>query len=158
MRAAEYYDFWEIFYLISVCLVKTSIGLAVVRISITRRYSIPIWAFVIINNLTFLGALIWLLQSCRPFAARWNSALGTCNSDGILAVLYTSVAVSCITDAGCAIVPVFIVRKLQMPSQVKYALMAVLATGGLAAVFSVARFGILHYLAATEEYLCKSNV
>lgn len=157
MRAAEYYTFWEAFYLISVCLVKTSIGLAVVRISITRRYSLPIWAFVILNNLVFLASLIWLLVSCKPVAARWNSALGTCSNDGILAVVYSSVAISCITDAGCAIVPVFIVRKLQMPQRVKYALMAVLATGGLSAVFSVARFAILQYLTSTEEYFCKSK-
>lgn len=155
----EYMTWWDACYLISLSLVKTSIAIAVVRIAPGLRHRYYIYVCITLSNVTFMGALVWLLASCQPLAARWDSSLGTCAATELMAPLsYAATVIAVVTDAGCAIIPVMIVRKLEMTSRVKYALMVVLAMGSLASVASLARFAFVPYYNETYNYLCKFSL
>lgn len=50
-----------------------------------------------------------------------------------------------VTDSGCALIPVLVLRRLVMPHRTKYALMAVLAMGGVSALIALGRYPVIKY-------------
>lgn len=156
-----YYEVWfNCFLVAGLCFAKTSIGVAILRISIHKKYDYMIYAILAVSNLAFVALFIWLLSSCTPVAARWNPLLGTCHTEGLLPMVYMTTTVAFVTDAGCAIIPVMILRELLLPRKTKYALMGVLATGGVTVVIAVARFPFIKYLdtgSSRVNALCQSN-
>lgn len=149
---------WELTYLIASALVKTSIGVAVIRIASERRYRYTIYALVIGSIASCLGGIIWELAACRPVASRWNPYIGKCTLPGIVVLGYAITVVTVITDAGYALVPILILRRLSMRRRVKYGLMVVLALGSFASIVSVLRYIFIKYSdEALPDYLCKFN-
>lgn len=155
MRSLQYNCWWEVSYLFTSALVKTSIGVAVIRIALERRYRYTVYAFLGFTNAACIGGVIWQIAACRPIATRWNPYVGSCNVPGLVPIAYAITAVTVITDAGFALVPIFILRRLTMSPRVKYGLMFVLALGSVAAFASVARYPNVKYFDATEDYMCK---
>lgn len=156
-RVLEYNLWWEVSYLISAALVKTSIGVASLRIAFQRRYRYTIYASLALSNAACIGGVIWELAACRPLAARWNHEAGTCDAPGLAAISYAITTVTVITDAACALVPVLILRNVTMRPRMKYSLMVVLALGSTAAFASVARFPFVPYFKVQENFLCESQ-
>lgn len=154
-RSLEYNVWWEVSYLIASALIKTSIGVAVLRIAFERRYRYTIYLFLFVVNAACIGGVIWELAACRPIATRWNPYVGSCNVPGLIPIAYGITVVTVITDAGYALVPIFILRRLSMMPRVKYGLMFVLALGSTAAIASVCRYPFIVYFAATQNFLCK---
>lgn len=76
---------------------------------------------------------------------------------GLVQISYAITAVTVITDAGYALVPIFILRRLSMTPRIKYALMFVLALGSVAALAAVCRYPFIQYFSAEHDYLCKSQ-
>lgn len=156
LRALQYNFAWEIGYLVTAALVKTSIGVAVIRIALQRRYLYTIYAMVIIAVLTCVTAVIWEFAACRPLASRWDSEVGSCVIPGYVPISFAVGGLTVITDAAYSIVPVFILRRSMMPPRIKYGLMVVLACGSLAAIVSLAKFPFVPYFVADDDYLCES--
>lgn len=156
MRAIEYNVWWEISYLISAALVKTSVGVAGVRIALDRRYRWTIYGCVTLSNVANVGGVIWEVTACSPIASRWNPEAGTCNVPGLIPISYVVTTMTTITDGACAVVPVLILRGLQMPPRRKYALMVVLAMGSTAAIACLARLPFVPYFNVKENFLCES--
>lgn len=154
-RALEYNVWWEICYLISAALVKTSVGVASIRIALERRYRYTVYGCVAVSNAACIGGVIWELAACRPIATRWDTEIGSCYVPGLVPIAYAITTITVLTDAGYALVPVFILQGILMRPRVKYALMVVLAMGSTAAIASVARYPFVPYFNATENYLCE---
>lgn len=76
---------------------------------------------------------------------------------GLVQISYAITAVTVITDAGYALVPIFILRRLSMVPRIKYGLMFVLALGSVAAIAAVCRYPFLGYFGAEHNYLCKAQ-
>lgn len=167
-RAIQYDLAWEISYLVALALVKTSVGATLLRIAARgsrRRHRAVVWAVLVACDAAHAAGVVFLLLSCRPLAARWNPLLvdggggdGDGGSDGgegggggcpgdvmLVPMAYALMGVGAVTDAVFALVPVDIVRGLQMPRRVKGTLMVVLSMGLLAAFFSMARFPFCPY-------------
>lgn len=155
-RALEYFVWWEISYLIAAGLIKTSIGVAVIRIALERRYLYTIYVLLFLSVAACVGGVIWEIAACRPISTRWNIFAGTCVVPGLVQISYAITAVTVITDAGYALVPIFILRRLTMTPRIKYALMFVLALGSVAALAAVCRYPFIGYFGAEHNYLCKS--
>lgn len=155
-RSLQYNVWWELSYLISSTLIKTSIGVAVIRIALKRRYRYTTYVFVIVSCAICVVGVIWELAACAPISSRWNPYDGACKVPGLIQLSYLVTAVTVVTDAGYALVPIFILRRLSMMPRVKYGLMFVLALGSVAAVASVCRYPFIGYFAAEHDYLRKS--
>lgn len=142
-------------YLVTAAFVKTSIGVAGIRIALERRYRYTIYGFVAVSNVACIGGIIWQLAACRPIETRWNPYVGTCNVPGLVPIAYAITAVTVVTDAGYALVPILILRRLSMAPRIKYGLMFVLALGSVAAIVSVLRYPFIVYFTSTHNFLCK---
>lgn len=100
--------------------------------------------------------MIWALSHCNGKDAVWNSLVGNCAGGSIiLPICYIVLITAALCDAGFVLVPFLVVRKLQMKPRLKYTLMAVMAMGSLAAVFSTARLPWVPYLPVKYGTLCK---
>lgn len=158
-RALEYNALGEIFYILAIALAKSAIGLALLRIAVHRRHRTAAWTLLITCNAAYVGSLIFLLVACRPYAANWNLELGTCAGNKFLPVLTDIVSVfAAVTDAGYVVLPIDMIRSLQMAPRLRYTLMAVMALGSSAAIFALVRIPWSRFLPATYENTGESSL
>lgn len=158
VRVIEYDQWFEVSYLFAIALTKTSIGITILRIAAQRRHRYTVWAMLVLCNTAYAAGCIFLFSSCQPLAARWNPLLGRCPVDFMMVPLaYSLITLGVITDAACALVPISIVRRLQMPRRRKITLMVVLSMGILAALFSGARYPFCQTYPVKYGVLCKLN-
>ncbi|KAM0816739.1 hypothetical protein AB5N19_02541 [Seiridium cardinale] len=140
VRAMEYFTYWEVLVLISTCVIKAAISMALMRITSERKFRIPLWMVTTSSGFVGFGALLSVLVSCRPIQAAWNAHLGQCLPSSLVENLsYALSAIAIPTDFICAIIPYFVVRDLQMSYRTKRALVVVMGLGIVAGVGTVAR-------------------
>ncbi|PSS00853.1 hypothetical protein BD289DRAFT_9185 [Coniella lustricola] len=127
---------FAIFYLLALALVKTSVALSVLRISFQRRYRWPILVLAICTILVYTYAIIWLVAVCGAlFTRRVETACKSWQTRLHVVVTTTTL----VTDAGCAFIPMFVVRNLRLSRRSKIGLMAALSIGMLPFVAAVIR-------------------
>lgn len=123
-------------YIWSSTLAKISIAVALLRLTVRPVHVVILW--VVIGTVSALGTMFWLvlLLDCRPISYFWNrvdpSATGTCTSTDILldiAYLYSVITIFC--DSTLGILPVFLVRGLQMNQRTKIAVGGILSLGAM---------------------------
>ncbi|KAJ4392963.1 hypothetical protein N0V93_002167 [Gnomoniopsis smithogilvyi] len=147
LRGLQYNTWWEVSYCISISFTRTSIGIAVHRIAVQRSHRLACWGLILVSNLTYLVGMIWALSHCNGKDALRDALSGTCTGDSIIMPLsYIVLITAALCDAGFVVVPFLVVRNLQMRPRLKYTLMAVMAMGSLAAVFSTARLPWVPYM------------
>ncbi|KPM36433.1 hypothetical protein AK830_g10134 [Neonectria ditissima] len=131
---------WQIFYVSGSVFIKASICATLVRIATQKRYIYVLWGLVAISVITTLIAICAVLIRCKPVAASWNPALGTCIDQSIIiALTYAVSAVNIVTDWSVAIIPVFILWNLQMRKTLKKMVALVLGLGVLASIATIIR-------------------
>lgn len=157
LRTAHYYILYNGLFAFASCFIKTSIGIAIIRISTSRIYTYTICVCLIAANVSLIAAFIWSLTLCSPVEARWNPLLGTCKDTNPLPPIYTANSFALVVDMACAAVPVFILQRLTMPRRTKYGLMALLGMGGATVVVVAARFPCIESLNHTTNALCRSS-
>lgn len=124
--------FWQIFYVTGSVFIKSSICAQLIRISTQRRYKIILYLLIVVSIITTLIAILAVLIRCKPVAASWNSALGTCIDQSIIiALTYVVSAVNIATDWSVAIIPIFILWNIQMRRTLKRMIGLVLGLGVL---------------------------
>lgn len=156
VRGIQYNTWWEVSYCVSISFTRTSIGIAVYRVAVQRSHRLACWCLIIVSDLTYLGGMVWALSHCNGKDAIWNALLGTCAGGSmILPISYIVLITAALCDAGFVLVSFLVVRNLQMKPRLKYTLMAVMALGSLAAVFSTARLPWVPYLPVKYGTLCK---
>ena len=93
-----------------------------------------------------------MLFQCKPISYWWDlspDAHGTCISANVIAdILYLVSALNSAADWIFGVLPIFMVRKLQMPAQTKAVVMLLL---GFAAMYVLAAFGTLETNFVTKE-------
>lgn len=157
LTGIEYNKWWEISYCVSISLTRTSIGVATLRIAVQRAHRLACWGLIVVSVTAYMAGIIWSLAHCSAAGYPWNLLRGECAGDWMIVPLtYTVMVIAAVCDAGFALVPVLVVRRLQMEARIKYTLMAVMAMGSLAAVFSTARLPWVHYMPAKLGTMCES--
>lgn len=158
VRGLEYFAYWQFCYALAIGFVKSSICVALLRITPEKCYRIPLWIIIASAGCTSLGGLISLFTLCRPITANWNPGTGECAPRQIIATLSYMISVlAIVTDLFCAVVPWFIIRNLQMPRRSKYSILAVLALGVVASLGSAMRIPYLTAYSATKDHLREFN-
>lgn len=142
IRAKQLQLIYELVYFGSSTLTKFSIGFTILRICKQRRYAYAIYFSMGVMALTALVALVILFADCRPFATRWNPALGYCVLPAPTTwfmVSYIGTSMQVMTDWIVAITPFFVVRSLQLDKRKKMSVIAILGLGVFASFAAVMR-------------------
>lgn len=115
---------------------KFSIGVMLIRIAVARTHKVIIWAVVVVVEIYGAFYFFLFVLQCRPSAYFWTQytgGKGSCINPKITVdATYGYSAISCWADWTLAIIPIFIVWRLQMNSRTKVALTFILA---MAAVY-----------------------
>ena len=121
----------QVAYVPTSIAVKTSIAGTLLRLAFRRIHHIILWT-VIGVTVAFNSAFCFVLVlQCRPVSYFWNRLeKGTCidfNSLLVVAYVYSISAALC--DFAMGILPIALVRKLNMNARAKWALAGILSLG-----------------------------
>ncbi|KAF7585905.1 hypothetical protein BBP40_009887 [Aspergillus hancockii] len=140
--AMEYWFLCDVGYCISSILCKISVGIFLLRVTVNKTHRIVIYAVTGLAVLFGLVFWILLLAQCTPVSYFWmrlsstHPVSGSCIDMAVVIVLlYIFSAVSFIFDLTVGLLPIFLVRNLQMRSDLKVAVAGLL---GMACIASVA--------------------
>ncbi|KAL1881321.1 hypothetical protein Daus18300_001174 [Diaporthe australafricana] len=165
-NAMQFWYYCYIWYCWTMIFSKISIGIFLLRIIVER---IQIWFIYIalaINVMTGLVFFFVTTLQCQPVSYFWHkSQPGTCIPISIiigLTYLYSSLNIIC--DFTFALLPIFIVRKLNMKRRMKIAIIPLLSMGCVASCAVVVRLAYVEsfrnpdFLWATTEIAIWSTV
>ncbi|KAF2797316.1 hypothetical protein K505DRAFT_269741 [Melanomma pulvis-pyrius CBS 109.77] len=151
--ALRFWFFCEIFYTISTSVLKISVGFFLLRITIIL---IHVWIIRIIMAITAVVGTTYtfvVLFQCKPISYWWDlnpAHTGTCLSPSLVTnFTFVVSALNSFADWTFAILPILIVKDLQMKRRVKVIVSSVIA---LAAIGSTATIIRLPYTSTLKEY------
>jgi len=138
VQAIKYLMLWMLLYVTALCLVKTSICMAMLRIATTMpKLRIAVYSLLGLTIATFITTFIGILLLCRPVAANWDPSIiaegrGECSpTTSMLGLSYTSTASTIVTDLACAILPAILLWHTQMRLSKKIMVATILSFGSL---------------------------
>jgi len=100
-----------------------------------------IYAYILYGNifLACTGTLVRVVaytSRCKPFAAAWDTTVGSCSSADILTnTSYFFGAVCILTDGVCAVLPTVLVWHMRLEKRIKWYIALILALGFLYVLF-----------------------
>ncbi|KAH7263741.1 hypothetical protein BKA59DRAFT_506755 [Fusarium tricinctum] len=139
-EATKYVFMWQLFYAATLACVKSSICVTVLRIATGKVYIRILQALIIMSvTMSGLGVVLVLVQ-CRPVEAHWIPSRGTCMGRIVPTILTYAASVSnVITDFAVAVIPMCLVRKLQMRAKLKLYAQLIMGLGMLSSIASIIR-------------------
>ncbi|RGP79567.1 hypothetical protein FLONG3_2315 [Fusarium longipes] len=145
MKARNWWWWCYLWYCLTMITSKISIGITLLRI--TNR-KLDIWILYGTMAITLCTGVVFFfvtLFQCWPISYFWNTNQdGKCVSpDVIIALTYLYSVFSVISDFTCAILPIFLVSKLNMGRKTKFALIPLLAMACVASSAVVVRFAFV---------------
>ncbi|KAJ5397612.1 hypothetical protein N7509_005725 [Penicillium cosmopolitanum] len=169
--AMRYWWLCEIAYCFASIFCKISVCVFLMRITVKRHH---IWTLYIVMILTVLAGLVFMflmLLQCKPLSYFWTrlafdpSIEGHCISINIvitMTYIYSVFAALC--DFTVGILPIFLVRKLHMKREAKYAIVGILSMACIASSAVIIRFpfvktfGDYEFLYSTYQIAIWSNI
>ncbi|KAF2830824.1 hypothetical protein CC86DRAFT_316413 [Ophiobolus disseminans] len=144
-------------YVITNIFLKFSIGIFLLRIAVDKTHRmILLVALIAIQVYSVYFFFIFTFQ-CWPISFFWEQfrgGKGKCIPSNIVVnSFYGYSALSCVTDWTFSIVPIFIVRKLQMSRRKKYTVGALLALCALGSTATIIRIPYIDGLNDIPEFL-----
>ncbi|KAH7153543.1 hypothetical protein EDB81DRAFT_932142 [Dactylonectria macrodidyma] len=123
----------------SICLLKVSILLLLLRIKDAKWTRYTSWAIMAGLVLTNFGAVVILLAECDPVDAYWTG-VGTCWDARIrIYWIYMTIGYSILTDILCSLLPLLAIWKVRIPFTTKLSVWALMSLGLVATGFGIAR-------------------
>jgi len=125
----------QIMYLVTLCCAKLSMTFLLLRFSSTSRsitWTLRLTAAVI-TGLT-LAFVLWVTFMCKPVQSQWDPSIegGVCASKrSYMISVYVLSSFSAATDVILAVVPVFILRRLDIDRRTKVAAGITMGLGSL---------------------------
>lgn len=125
----KYWWWCYLWYCTSMIASKISIGYFLLRITVRKMDVWIIYGVMMITVCTGVVFFFVTLFQCQPISFFWNKdQKGTCiNVEVIIGLTYLYSACSVISDFTCAILPMFLVWKLNMGKKTKIALIPIMA-------------------------------
>lgn len=153
---SQYVMIWQLFYITSLCFIKNSICITMLRIAIKKAHRWSLYITITLSTAVSLVGFIGMLTVCRPITAQWQAGSGTCAPRSTIIVLnYVISAGAIVTDWACAIIPAFILWNTQMKRNVKLSVGIVLGLGSLASISTFIRIPYLRYYDDSDNFLCR---
>ncbi|KAI0020501.1 hypothetical protein F4780DRAFT_361986 [Xylariomycetidae sp. FL0641] len=151
----KYILLWQVFYMLCLGCVKVSICMTLIRLAVERLHRILIWAVMAITAATSLVGFVGVLSVCRPISANWNvTSPGHCADPSVITgINYMVSASSILTDWSCALLPVLMLWKAQMRTEVKVSVGIVLGLGAVASISTIIRMPYIRFYKIADNYL-----
>lgn len=135
----------QIFNIAGIGLVKVSVCLHILRIVDRARRDISIFLrlLILVTFLSHMAQILLFCVQCRPMPAIWNPQQyphAKCFSSHITYLAgYIGFGLDAFTDLMTAIIPIVVIRALQMNTRTKTALCILMGLGVLTAICAVAK-------------------
>ncbi|RKL12125.1 hypothetical protein BFJ70_g16314 [Fusarium oxysporum] len=147
---------WQFLYVLDGALIKSSIIWTLLRLAkdLKKIYTWILWALFALTWAVWQISWPVAIFQCKPVAAAWGEP-GDCASGQtvILNVSYFVSAANIFTDISTTLVPIFLLRHLQMPKNVKLLTMGILSLGVVASVATTIRITYTWaYTAPSERF------
>ncbi|ROW01310.1 hypothetical protein VMCG_05937 [Cytospora schulzeri] len=165
-KAMQYWLYCYIWYCWTMIFSKISIAIFLLRIIVERIHARFIYVALFINILSGMAFFLVTLLQCHPVSYFWNKNQdGACVDVGIVIALtyfYSSLNILC--DFTFALLPIVIVRGLNMNRKMKIAIIPLLSMGCIASsavivrLAYVERFRNPEFLYATVDIAIWSTV
>lgn len=135
---------------------KISIAIFLIRIIVEKVHLMLIYVALFINVLSGLAFFLVTMLQCHPVSYFWNKNQdGYCISvDIIIALTYVYSVFNIICDFTFALLPIVIVKGLNMNRKLKIAIIPLLSMGCVASSAVVVRLAYVQTF-RDPEYLCK---
>ncbi|KAK4867510.1 hypothetical protein LT330_001020 [Penicillium expansum] len=142
-------------YMWAIGLVKVSIGLFLLRFAPQKGFSIFIWVVIVLMTLYTAICFFTLIFECDNIRANWDFSLkAKCLSPKQrLTMSYVNASLNILTDLIFAVLPVFMLRHLQVNSRVKASLICILGLGIFACAAAFVKISILPSYGRTGDFL-----
>ena len=126
----------DLLYIVSSGIIKASFSVTLLRIVVRRQHTCYLYFLLVITTIITPVFTLWIVFSCHPIAYFWERATdlnrGNCISYQAQVIgLYTQSALFLFIDFSLAVLPIFIVRDLQMDRRTKMSVVAIFAIGSL---------------------------
>lgn len=138
-------------------LSKLSIGAFLLRLSITRIHRWIIYVAILVNSLLGLVFFFVAILQCHPVSYYWDkvSQSGSCiNVDITISLTYVYSAGNIICDLTFSLLPILIVKDLNMERRMKIAIVPLLGMGCVASAAVVVRLAYIQTF-RDPDFLCK---
>ncbi|USW51811.1 hypothetical protein Slin15195_G051300 [Septoria linicola] len=137
-------------YYLALMFAKLSILFQYLRIFPEKRFRR--WCFTLMA--VIVGWTLWAffsaLFACWPIQHFWNPAIpGACLNR--LAVWFSNAAMNIVTDIATTVLPLPVLKSLNLPKRQRYILMAVFGMGGAVCVISVMRLSSLYAISVSTD-------
>ncbi|KAF4460971.1 integral membrane PTH11 [Fusarium albosuccineum] len=144
-EALKWWWWCYMWYCLTMIASKISIGYFLLRITARKLHVWIIYGVMMMTVMTGIVFFFVTLFQCQPISFFWNKdQKGTCVPvDVIIALTYLYSACSVISDFTCAILPMFLVWKLNMGKKTKLALIPIMGMACVASSAVVVRFAFV---------------
>lgn len=147
----------ELLYVTTTCLIKVSFSLMLLRITEKRWIAWGVWFVIIVTVAFSVFYFFFILFACDPVSFFWLKPLATSPLDGrcrdpiqMTKATYAHGAVMCFGDIALALLPLFVLKDLQMQTKQKFSVFGLLALGSITSVATIARLPEVHNLAEAD--------
>ncbi|KAI3021098.1 hypothetical protein CBS147347_8109 [Aspergillus niger] len=134
-------------YICASGIAKVSIALALLRLSVQKYQRMILWT--VMGASICISLIFWFLMllQCHPVSEFWErTGTGKClNTDILINVAYVYSGICAICDFALGLLPIDLVRQLQINPKTKMALGATLSLGCVASAAVILRIPCLHY-------------
>ncbi|KAF6798147.1 integral membrane protein [Colletotrichum sojae] len=145
--------FGQILLFASICLLKCSIMLLLLRIKDSSRLKYGLWAVMGGLVVTNFGVIIILLAECDPVEAYWTG-VGQCwNAKVRIYAIYLTISYSVLTDLLCSFLPLVVVWQVRIPLTTKLSVGGLMSLGLIATGFGIARAASLGLVTTDLSYV-----
>ncbi|RMX85012.1 hypothetical protein D0869_04142 [Hortaea werneckii] len=145
--------------LVALCLTKLSVGFFLLRLTPSKRHVRIIWGVMILTLLSWLGNFLTVLLQCQPLRKVWDlSQPGRCIPQNQLKIAaFFNSSVSALTDLIFALLPIPLVRRLQMNRRTKVAIIAILSLGIFVTACAIIKMNYLGSYGEHGDFLFDSS-
>ncbi|KAF2223275.1 hypothetical protein BDZ85DRAFT_261310 [Elsinoe ampelina] len=149
---------FQITYSFTLAFVKTSIALALYRITTSKLIKAYLWFVIFISVATGFVILGVSLSLCNPLSGVWDLRIShqVCSPSigkRVNGVFIFAAISAIITDFSCSIIPYIIIWNLQMAKKVKIQLSSVLGLSFIACAATLVRMKYISRYTPGKDYL-----
>ncbi|RYP53050.1 hypothetical protein DL768_001905 [Monosporascus sp. mg162] len=153
---------WQFLYVLDGAVIKSSIVWTLLRLAknLNKIYTNVLWALFALSWIVWQISWPVAIFQCKPVSAAWGEP-GDCTSGQtvILNVSYFVSAANIFTDISATLVPIFLLRHLQMPKKMKLLTMGIMSLGVVASVATTIRITYTWaYTAPAERFYKIGNI
>ncbi|RDI80810.1 hypothetical protein Vi05172_g9213 [Venturia inaequalis] len=121
--------FWQMTYVTSTALIKCSILWTLIRLTTQNKYRYPLYTLFVISATVGTVSFFVALLRCKPVNAAWTGKGKCLPQTVIIGFSYGISALNIVIDFSVAIIPMFLLRKVQMERRLKVVTGFILSLG-----------------------------